>query len=211
MKPDAVVVPRSFRRWVRDLHLYLGLFSSPFVLLYAVSAVQLNHSLMPWGGRAGIAAPPRTVRVVVTPSDSGLAIADQVRRQLGIRGEIGYVNRKMDGSRVSFPIERPGHTTQVRVDLATGLATVEQKETGVWDALIYQHKMPGPHNANIRGNWVFTVRWGWLADATVYLILFLTVSGVYLWTAFRAERRTGLVVAGAGALTFVALIVAIAA
>ncbi len=114
MIPDTVVVPPSFRRWVRDLHLYLGLFSSPFVLLYAVSAVQLNHALMPWGGKAAVAAPPRTVRVVVTPSDSGLAVARQVRQQLGIRGEIGYVNRKKDGQRVSFPIETPGHVTQVR-------------------------------------------------------------------------------------------------
>ena len=30
-------------RWIRDLHLYLGLFVSPFVLLFAVSVFYLNH------------------------------------------------------------------------------------------------------------------------------------------------------------------------
>ena len=202
---------RRFYPGTRNLHLYLGLFVSPFVLVYAVSAIQLNHSLMPWGGRGAPSTDRRVVRVVVTDAADGLAVAAQVRRQVGIAGEIGYVNRKPGGTRVSFPLESPGRTTQVKVDLATGIATIEQKDTGVWDALIYLHKMPGPHNANIRGNWLFTRLWGWLADATVYLLLFLTASGVYLWTILKADRRTGLRVLAAGVLSFLALVVAIVA
>ncbi|CAN5918894.1 hypothetical protein BH11GEM1_BH11GEM1_17120 [soil metagenome] len=200
---------RRFYRWTRNLHLYFGLFVSPFVLAYAVSAIQLNHSLMPWGGRAAPARARHVVRVVVTDAADGLAVAAQVRQQIGIAGEIGYVNRKPGGTRVSFPVESPGHTTQVKVDLAAGLATIEQKDTGVWDALVYLHKMPGPHNANIRGNWLFTRLWGWLADATVYLLLFLTASGVYLWTILKADRRIGLRVLAAGVLSFLAIVVAI--
>jgi hypothetical protein len=71
--------------------------------------------------------------------------------------------------------------------------------------------MPGPHNANIRGNWPFTRLWGWLADTTVYLLLFLSATGVYLWTALRAERRAGLVVLGAGALSFAVIVAALVA
>ena len=202
---------RSLYRWTRRLHLYLGLFVSPFVLVYAVSAIQLNHSLMPWGGHAAPKSAPRVVRVSVTDGDNGLAVAAQVRQQVGIAGEIGYVNRKPGGTRVSFPIESPGRTTRVKVDLATGLATIEEQDTGAWDALVYLHKMPGPHNANIRGNWFFTRLWGWLADATVYLVLFLTASGVYLWTVLRADRRTGLRVLAAGVVSFLAIVFAIVA
>ena len=202
---------RSFYRWTRNLHLYAGLFVSPFVLVYAVSAIQLNHSLMPWGGGTAPTAALRVVRVVVTNADNGLAVADQVRRQIGIAGEIGYVSRKAGGTRVSFPLESPGRTTHVKVDLASGVATIEQKRTGVWDAMIYLHKMPGPHNANIRGNWLFTRLWGWLADGSVYLLLFLTASGVYLWTILKADRRTGLRVLGAGVLSFLVIVVAIVA
>ena len=201
---------KSLYRWTRDLHLYTGLFVTPFALVYAVSALLLVHAYLPWGGRTA-PAQRRAVHVAVRDVDDGLAVASQVRAQIGVRGEIAYVAREADGRRLSFPIESPGRTTRVRVDLATGTATLETRETGVWDALIWLHKMPGPHNADIRGNWVFTRLWGWLADTSVYLLLFLAASGIYLWTVLRAERRSGLVALGAGALSFVAIVVALVA
>lgn len=193
----------------RDLHMYIGLFLSPFVLVYAASAVLLNHAYLPWGGQtAPLIAAPAT-RVDVRDSDDGLAVARRVRAQLGIRGEIGYVSRKQGSTRLNFPIETPGHVTRVRVDLATGIATLERQSTGVWDAAISLHVTPGPHNVKFRGNWVFMRLWGWVADATVYLLLFLSATGIYLWTVLKAQRRAGLMFLGAGAVSFVALVAAI--
>jgi hypothetical protein len=201
----------SLYRRTRDLHLYAGLFVSPFVLVYAVSAILLNHAYLPWGGQDARPAETRTVRVAVTDAEDGLAVARQVRAQVGVRGEIGFVSRRPGSTRLSFPIETPGQSTRIRVDLATGMATLEQKDSGVWDATIWLHKMPGPHNVKIRGNWVFTRLWGWLADGTVYLLLLLSATGIYLWTVLKAERRTGLLFLGAGVLSFVAIIVGIVA
>ena len=202
---------KSLYRRTRDLHLYVGLFVSPFVLVYAVSAVSLNHAYLPWGGQGVPVAETRTVRVAVRDTVDGLAAARQVRAQIGVRGEIGFVSRRPGGPRLSFPIETPGRTTRVTVDLTTGVATVERKDSGVWDAAIWLHKMPGPHNVKIRGNWIFTRLWRWLADGTVYLLLFLSVSGVYLWTVLKAQRRAGLLFLGAGVLSFVAIVVGIVA
>ena len=50
-----------------------------------------------------------------------------------------------------------------------------------------------------------------LADATAYLTLFITVSGIYLWVALKAERRVGIVLVLAGAITFWGLVYAVAA
>ena len=36
----------GFYQWTRQLHLYLGLFICPFILLFAVSTIFLNHR---WG------------------------------------------------------------------------------------------------------------------------------------------------------------------
>ena len=201
----------SLYRWTRDVHLYVGLFVSPFVLVYAVSAILLNHAYLPWGGQDARPAETRTVRVAVTDAEDGLAVARQVRAQVGVRGEIGFVSRKAGSPRLGFPIETPGRTTHVRVDLATGMTTLERRDTGVWDATIWLHKMPGPHNVKLRGNWVFTRLWSWLADGTVYLLLFLSATGIYLWTVLKAQRRTGLLFLGAGALSFVAIVVGIVA
>lgn len=196
-------------RWTRDLHLYAGLFVSPFVVAYALSILFLVHTWLPWGGAEGAAVEKHTVPVVVRNDSNSLVMAKQVRGQIGIAGEIGYVNRNEAKQRLSFPLESPGRRAMVQVDLRTGRAEVEQRETGVWDGLIYLHKMPGPHNAAIRGNWLFTRVWGWLADATVYLLLFLSASGVYLWTVLRAERKAGLIFLGSGVLSFVLLVSAI--
>lgn len=202
-------MPRAFYRWTRDLHLYVGLFASPFVLVYAASAILLNHAYP--APPAGSQVVPRTMSVHVTDSDDGLLVARQVREQVGLRGEIGYVSRKPQGHTLSFPVETPGRRTSVKVDLAAGTATLREQATGVLDATIYLHKMPGPHNVKIRGNWVFTRLWSWLADGTVYAILFLSASGVYMWFVIRAARRYGMLFLGAGTLSFAAIIIAIVA
>ena len=48
--------------------------------------------------------------------------------------------------------------------------------------------------------------WRVVADGTVYLFLFITVSGIYLWASLRAERRIGIALLFAGAFTFFGLV-----
>ena len=43
------------------------------------------------------------------------------------------------------------------------------------------------------------------------LLLFITISGIYLWVALRAERRVGVILLLAGAITFWGLVYAVAA
>jgi hypothetical protein len=64
---------------------------------------------------------------------------------------------------------------------------------------------------DVRGNSALIRLWRLGADATVYLLLFITISGVYLWVVLRAERRTGLLFLLAGAVTFWGLVYAVAA
>ena len=54
-------------------------------------------------------------------------------------------------------------------------------------------------------NWFYMRAWRWLADTTSYLILFISVSGIYLWYVLRAERRVGFVLLCTGALSFFGL------
>jgi hypothetical protein len=86
---------------------------------------------------------------------------------------------------------------------------VKRRTTSLWESLAYLHKMPGPHNVAIRGNWIGTNVWRWLADATIYVLLFISISGIYLWWSIRAERRIGLTLLTAGAATFFGLIYAV--
>lgn len=101
---------------------------------------------------------------------------------------------------------RPGQMTTIRVDLKTNTATVERQEARFFDRLIYLHRSPGPHNVAIRGNWIFTKIWMWLMDGLVSVMVFLSASGIYLWTVLKAERKIGLVLIGLGSLVFFSLV-----
>ena len=190
--------------FVRDLHLYAGLFLSPFVLLFAVSTVLLNH---PSRSESGQVEPKREVPVQIPPGEPGsIAHARELIQQIGVTGEMDYVRHNAKSERLLIPVSKPGESTRVEVDLRAKTATIESEQRSLGDALNYLHKMPGPHNVRFRGNWVYMSWWAVTADVVVYGILFLTVSGLYLWWKIKRERAVGWALLAGGTAT-VALLV----
>jgi hypothetical protein len=201
----------------RDLHLYVGLFLSPFILLFSISVFYLVHGL--------------TRRPAPTASDTTRTVADlslppglagmqgrarvealrPVLDQLGVRGEIDFVRHVAPEHRLIVPVRLPDSDTIVTLDYDQRIATVTTRRQSLGDALVYLHKMPGPHNVDVRGNTGLIRAWRILADGTAYVLLFITISGIYLWFALRAERRVGLALIVAGAVTFGGLVYVIAA
>mgnify|MGYP001562957115 CR=1 FL=1 len=204
-----------FSTFVRDLHLYLGLFLSPFVLVFAISVVFLVHAWVP-----GAAAPAekRTAADVPLPADfeklkgrAQLDAAHVVLEHLGVHGDIGSLRQIPRDRRFVIAVGLTGRETTVDLNVEKRTAAISTRATGVWDATVFLHKMPGPHIVSIRGNSAYMQIWRWLADATVYLLLFLSISGVYLWAVLKAERRVGLALLAAGAASFGGLVYAVVA
>ncbi len=196
-----------FYRLIRDLHLYLGLFSSPFVLVFAISVFFLVHTWLPKLGPE--ASNTRVVSALLLPGDlqtlSGRPLIEALKPVLEkaeVHGEIGFVRHLVQEEQLILPVTIPGRESLVTISLANRGATIVTRETGLADALVTLHKFPGQHLVNLRMNWFAMKAWRWLADATVYLILFISVSGVYLWYGLRTERKVGLILLGAGALAF---------
>jgi hypothetical protein len=198
-----------FYRWTRDLHLYFGLFISPFVILFALSVFYLNHGKLNLGD-----SPPAEVYQDLQIPDGldrlkGREAVNRARAilpQVGVAGEIGFLRYVAKDRHVSFPVSKAGTEAMVDVDLDTRAATVRRRRMNLWESISYLHKMPGPHNVAIRGNWVGIQAWRWLADTTIYLLLFLSISGLYLWWAIRSERRIGIALLTAGVATLVAFV-----
>ena len=191
-------------RILRDLHLYLGLFVSPFVLLFAGSVFFLNHGKVAAGG--GRPLPACTALSI--PADiidaQGREAVDRVRQvldQCRVRGEIGTIRNQREPRRVTAAVWTPGTETTVMIDVAGKSATISARGMSLWETMAYLHKSPGPHLVAIRGNWLWTRIWRWFADGTIYLLLFISATGVYLWLAIRAERRAGLVLLALGAVS----------
>jgi hypothetical protein len=141
---------------VRNLHLYVGLFLSPFIVIFAVSVFFLVHSWMPGAKQAPAT---RTVTEVVfaeyvetAKGREQIAALRSVLETLNVRGEIGFVRYMPRDRRFVLPVMQPGKQTTVELNLVTRTASITTSTTGVADAMVYLHKMPGPHNVAIRGN-----------------------------------------------------------
>jgi hypothetical protein len=200
-------VKRRFYLLTRDLHLYLGLFISPFVLVFCISVFFLVHTWIP--RFASEKANTRVVSAVVIPEDlaklSGRPLIDALRptlERMNVPGEIGFVQHMVKEEKMIIPVSIPGRATTVTINLTNREATVVTRETGLADALITLHKSPGQHGPDLRMNWFFMKAWRWFADATVYFTLFISISGIYLWYMLRSERRIGWILLFAGMLTF---------
>jgi hypothetical protein len=196
-----------FYRLTRDLHLYLGLFISPFVLVFSISVFFFVHAWIP--KVAPETTNTRVVSALALPKDlqklSGRPLIDALKptlKNMNVAGEVGFVQHVVKDEKLIIPVSIPGRATTVTINIARREGTVVTRETGLADALITLHKSPGQHGPNIRMNWFFMRMWRWFADATVYLTIFISVSGIYLWYMLRAERKVGLILLFAGTLTF---------
>jgi hypothetical protein len=190
---------------VRTLHLYAGLFISPFVLIFSLSVLVFNHA-----GLLNCLAPVKELPVEKTkldgiPTDTtDLLTAKAIINKLGIDGEIDFISRDQD--HISFPVIKPGLRTRIKVDTRTDSVWISRRQEGALRGMGYLHTMPGQHNARMRGNSLFLKIWKVMADGVVYLVLFLTVSGVFLWWFLKVERRIGYWALSFGLLFFVGLL-----
>jgi hypothetical protein len=203
-----------FYRLIRELHLYLGLFISPFVLVFSISVFFLVHSWIPKFAPETLKT--RVVSAPAFPGDlqklSGRPLIDALKptlENMNVPGEIGFVRHMVKEEKLIIPVSIPGRATTVSINIATHEAAIVTRETGLADALVTLHRSPGQHGPDIRMNWFYVKAWRWFADATVYLTLFSSVSGIYLWYMLRAERRVGFVLFFAGTLSFFGIVYAI--
>src|SRR5437773_2550815 len=114
---------------VRDLHLYLGLFISPFVLVFAISVFFLTHAWLP-----KITPETSTTRVMSNmslPANlatlSGRPLIDALKPILEmakVPGEIGFVRHMVKEEKLLIPLTIPGRQTTVSISITNREATI---------------------------------------------------------------------------------------
>jgi hypothetical protein len=190
---------------VRALHLYIGLFISTLVVIFAVSVLVFNHQEFFNKICTDIAAETHSFELDSIPvRGSDILTAKAILSELKIAGEVDYIN-KTDSS-MSFPVNTTRKTYSIRVNKLTNEVFVITSSKNIFQATTYLHSMPGPHNINIRGNSGFIKLWRYLIDIIVYSVLFLTVSGIFMWCFYRSERKWGIVAAVSGIFILLILI-----
>src|SRR6186713_3287333 len=130
-----------FYQLIRDLHLYLGLFSSPFVLVFAISVFFLVHTWLPKIGSE--TSNTRVVSALPLPGDlqslSGRPLIDALKPALEkaeVRGEVGFLRHMVKEEKLIIPVTIPGRETIVTINIANREATIVTRETGLAGALV---------------------------------------------------------------------------
>lgn len=192
---------KSYYSLVRSLHLYFGLFITPFVLLFSISVLVFNHPQA-----VNLLSPVPPARQIETKLDkipydtTHLLTARAIIQKLGVEGEVDFINQNDD--RIFFPVKKPGLLTHITVNRHTDSVFITQQAQGAYRGMAYLHSMPGQHNQKVRGNSAFIKIWRVVADVVVYTLLFLTISGVFLWYFLRVERSLGYFSLALGAILF---------
>jgi len=196
---------KNYYALIRALHLYFGLFISPFILIFCISVLAYNHAGLLNSINPVKSLPEIRTKLENIPYDTtDLLTAKAIIRELGITGEIDYISKNED--HISFPVNKPGLKSRIDVDIHTDSVLITRQLEGSIRAMNYLHIMPGQHNAHIRGNALFMKIWRSIADLVVYILLFLILSGFILWYLLPVERKIGFYAIILGALIFSSLL-----
>lgn len=199
----------TFLVWNRRLHYYLGLYFLFFCWLFALTGLLLNHPRWQfaqfWPNR------------VETVSEHQVAVAHDappqeraraVMRQVGLRGEIQWPAVQSASGAFAFQVSRPGLVADVKLNSATGRATVRRTRVNTWGLMRVLHTFTGVRAADARNqrDWLLTTVWALTMDAVAAALIVMVFSSYVMWYRLKAKRRAGVVALLLGIALSVALL-----
>lgn len=205
-EPSSEVGSRGgFAFWNRKLHFYTGLFLLFFTWLFAFSGLLLNHPSWNfaenWTNRKQ-ANHERPIAAFGPEIAGDLAQAHEIMKQLAIDGEILWTTTRTDTNLFDFQVRRPGHYLFIKADFRLKRVTVQQNDVNLWGVIKGLHTFTGVQMDDPRNtrDWPLTSLWALSMDAVAIGLIFMTLSGVYIWFRRPQKRLSGAIVLILGTL-----------
>ena len=197
----------SWTHWIlRRTHLYLGLFLLPWVWVYGVSSLILNHG--PWvRAHFGPEAPrwrmlwTRPYAIDLPARTSPERLRELGRKILADQGLEGAFWISRQGRNLSLHLPHFWRPLRLRYDGAARRLTAEQQRFTWPDLFVRMHVRGGYQQSNF-----FDDAWAVVVDFTCLAILLWVGSGIYLWWKLPQTRWWGALALAAGLGAFVALV-----
>jgi hypothetical protein len=205
---------------LRRIHMYLALFLAPWMLMYGLSILCMNHMSLVrsfYGTEPGqryvekeliYDTPLPTVADPKAPPDAppridAKAAGEQILRDLGMGGW-HWADAKRDGSQVKIgrnDVMAPRFITYTAADRKL----VVERQYFHWpEFLRWLHKRRGyeqPYFADIA--------WAVSVDLVIVSMLLWGVSGLWMWYRMKPTRRWGTLCAATGCVLFAFFVLAI--
>ena len=195
------------RKIILNAHIYGGLLCFSYLILFGVSVLNFNHPFSFTKPSASVTTGSQPIALPPLTRTDGKAGADLLKIRRENNGAIlksmgSFAAPSMDSGWVNADtyhahFVRPGKEYQVDVHPTQGTATITRTRTGMWTMIRDLHGSSIAYQ-----NSILATSWGWYTDVCTFVVVGAGISGVYLWTARKKERRIGLILLGvAGAVS----------
>jgi len=184
------------RRWLLDLHLYLGLFCLPYVIVFGISSILLNHQVLPETKHEW------QVQVAPLGGERPILEADRVWAALDRSGRVLNHTVKRGDAQLRFQAIRPGRSYQVAAS-SGGQVNVVESKYGVLGALRDLHGLSDTKSSR----WL--LGWSLYTELTAVTLVASIASGAILMLRRVSGRSRGLWAGGVGIVLAAALIAGI--
>ena len=185
-----------FTKLLRRIHLYAGLFLAPWVLMYALSTMVMNHKALFADKSSGAPAWEKRAERTFNGALSPDAPVDQrAATILAWLGMDGAFNARWQEKQGALVIQRQRLLDPVRITYtpADKRVVVEGQNRGTSALLERMHRRRG-----FERDYAADDSWAFIVDSFIVVMLFWVISGFWLWWQMKAVRGLGFVFAAAG-------------
>jgi hypothetical protein len=185
----------SFSIVLRRIHLYLALFLTPWVLMYTVSTVYMNHKPRPGKPPVWELSQETTYDGVFPDGATHQAMARQILTSLDLDGA-HQASRRPDGTVV---IQRLAAVQPLRLTFTpeSRKLVIERQKPDGGAFLERMHRRRGfQHPYGLDDIWAF------LVDLFIAAMVFWALSGLWLWWEMKVTRKLGLLALVGGIALF---------
>jgi hypothetical protein len=194
---------KSWNLIIRRTHLYLGMLLMPWLLVYGLSTLALNHG--DWF-KSHRPADPQFVLLwdrqqpLTVPLQEG-NLREVVRGILDAQKLEGPFFAQQQGRRININVQNFIEPTKLTYDLDRQMLRAEKKKFSWVEVLIRLHFRVGYNDAG-----PLATIWPIIVDLFCVTMLIWIITGLILWWKVRESRRWGWAAVGAGFLTITVLL-----
>jgi hypothetical protein len=207
LAPQAArVAPPTLSRLLRRIHMFSGLFLAPWMLMYALSTLVMTHrefvlSFYPSKSPSLVTERALDYTHTFPTTATREQIGEQVLRDLALDGS-HYFSGGRDGKPLIINRQHALAARRITFDPANHKVVVEREEFRVLTFLERMHRRRGYHQP-----YVLDDTWGATVDVTVVVMVFWSLSGIWLWWELKSTRGWGAFALMSGVVLFATFLV----
>lgn len=190
-----------FSKTVRQVHMYLALFLTPWLLMYALSTIVMNHRVQfseYYGGKPVKWTTEKEQKYAAQfpPQADARMMGEQIMADLKFEGNFN-ANLSKDRQKLTILRTQPVAPRRITYALANGNLLIEKQELRTQPFLESLHRRRG-----FQSTFLLDDLWGVTVDAVIVAMVFWILSGLWMWWEMKITRRTGAIFISTGLALF---------